>query len=192
MTCSRAAALPQTLALALAVLFASACSPAPPGTTNAPQAAAPAAAASDDTDNPDDGEAGNGTLRFQLEPDTTLSLPITLCAGAGKLLTVVGSEGTAQVDLRVVELPAMRDGAPLKDVTDAGYRFDGSDQGRGFQEVWQSRSIDEVVRDGNATQVRGSMYGLRMYDKGNGTYTTPEAINGGAELAFRLEVTCSE
>ena len=96
------------------------------------------------------------------------------------------------MDLRVVELPAMRDGAPLKDVTDAGYRFDGSDQGRGFQEVWQTSSIDEVVRDGDTTQVRGNMHGLRMYDKGDGTFTSPEAINGGAERTFRLEVTCSE
>lgn len=190
MTFTHKAALPQTLALALTVLLASGCGPAPADNAGATTPAArenPAA----DAENENESEFGSGTLSFRLEPDTTLPLPVTFCAGHGTILTIAGREGETQVDLRVIELPAMRDGAPLEEVTEAGYRFNGSDQGRNFQEVWQSRSMDEVVRDGDVTRVRGKMYGLRMYEKDNGAYTSPEAIDGGAEHAFTLEVTCS-
>ena len=177
MTFLRTAARPHNLALALTVLLASACGPRPADPATATAKPAPVAAADDDGD---EGEFGSGSLDFQLEPGASLPLPVTFCAGHGTILTIAGREGETQVDLRVIEQPAMRDGAPLEEVTQAGYRFNGTDQGRAFQEVWQSRSMDEVVRDGDTTRARGKMYGLRMYDKGNGAYTSPEAIDGGA------------
>lgn len=192
MTIFRAAALPQTLALALAVLFASACSgPTPadkPGEKPGASRAAPTSATSDD-DEDDEGGMGSGTLSFQLQPDAARTLPVTFCAGHGTILTVVGSEGEAQVDLRVIETPALRDGKPLNEVASVGYRFTGSDQGRAFSEIWQTKSIEEATRDGDTTRARGSLYGLRSYDKGNGVGTTPEST--GADRDFSLEVTCS-
>ena len=195
MTLFRTAALPQKLALALTVLLASACGgpksadPAAASTdTAATRAVAAAVAAANDKG---EGEFGSGTLSFHLQPGTPVPLPVTFCAGHGTILTIAAKEGETQVDLRVIELPSLRDGKPLDEVAQAGYRFTGSDQGRGFQEIWQSRSMDEVVRDGDTTRARGKMYGLRMYDNGNGTFSSPEAVDGGAERDFSLEVTCS-
>lgn len=196
MTFSRTASLPHTLTLALTVLIASGCGPktsdpaaagADPAATRA--VAAAVAAANDKGEGED--EFGSGTLSFHLPPAEPLPLPVTFCAGHGTILTIVGREGETQVDLRVIEQPAMRNGKPLEDVTQAGYRFTGSDQGRVFQEIWQTRSMDEVVRNGDVTRARGKMYGLRMYKKENGAFTSPEAIDGGTEHAFTLEVTCS-
>ena len=192
----RRAALPQHLALALTVLLISACGPKPadPAGTGADTAAtravaAAVAAAKDKGEDEGEGEFGSGTLSFQLSPDAPLTLPVTFCAGHGTILTIAAKEGEAQVDLRVVELPALRDGKPLKEVAEAGYRFTGSDQGRIFNDIWQTRSVDEATRDGNTTRVRGKMYGLRSYSKGNGVGTTPEST--GADRDFSLEVTCS-
>ena len=193
MTKFRAAVLPQTLALT--VLLASACSgpapadkPAAAAENAATRAIAAAVAGADDEDT---GGMGSGTLSFQLKPGAALPLPITFCAGYGTVLTVAGREGETQVDLRVIDAPAIRDGKTLEEVTEAGYRFTGKEEGRVFQEVWQTRSIDAVMRDGETTRARGKMYGLRMYAKDNGAYTSPEAIDGGAERDFSLEVTCS-
>ena len=193
MTIFRAAALPQTLALALAVLLASACS----GPTPADKAAAGAvggaarsiADAAMTADDKGGTGLGSGTLGFELQPDTHLTLPVTACLGHGTMFTVGAKEGETQVDMRVIELPALREDKPLKDVTEVGYRFTGSDQSRAFFEIWQTKSIDEVIRDGDTTRVRGKMYGLRSYDKGNGVGTTPEST--GADRDFSLEVTCS-
>lgn len=188
MTDPRRTALPSTLALALTVLLASACGDKPADPAPAGQAATAAAqpAKADDA-----GAFGSGTLSFQLPPGAPVPLPVTFCAGHGTILTIAGREGETQVDLRVVELPSMRNGAPLEQGTQVGYRFNGTDQGRVFQEVWQTRATDEVVRDGDTTRVRGKMHGLRMYDKGNGAFTSPEAIDNGADREFTLTVTCS-
>lgn len=196
MTLFRIAALPQALALGLTVVLVTACGsksadPAAASADNAATRAVAAAVAAANERDEREGEIGSGTLSFQLQPGAVLPLPVTFCAGHGKILTVVGREGETQVDLRVIELPAMRDGKSLEEVTQAGYRFSGSDQGRGFQEVWQTRSMDEVVRDGDTTRARGKMYGLRSYAKDNGAFTSPEAIDGGAVRDFNLEVTCS-
>lgn len=191
MTIFRKAALPQTLALTLTVLLISACgsTPADPAATGA---VAAAVAAANDMGK---GEFGSGTLRFDLQPDTHLTLPVTFCAGHGTILTIAAKERETQVDLRIYELPALREDKPLKDVTESGYRFTGSDKGRGFQEIWQTtsitqhaKSIEEVVRDGDTTRVRGKMYGLRSYNNGNGTGPSPADIG---ERDFSLEVTCS-
>jgi hypothetical protein len=192
MNTSLTAALPRTLALALTVLLASACADKPSDPIAASTApAATEAVASDDEPMFPEGAFGSGTLSFELKPDAALQLPVTFCAGQGTILTIAAREGEAQVDLRVIELPALRDGKPLVEVTEAGYRFTGTDQGRTFWDTWQTRSLDEVVRDGDTTRVRGKMYGLRSYDKGNGVGTTPEGIDGRALREFNLEVTCS-
>ena len=192
MTTVRAAALQQTLALALAVLLASACSGPTPGDKPVQKPGAsstPPAAMSDVDEDDDEGGFGSGTLSFELKPDAAMTLPVTFCAGHGTILTVVGKEGETQVDLRVIELPALKEGKPLKEIAEVGYRFTGSDQGRAFNEIWQTRSIDEATRDGYTTRARGKLYGLRSYDKGNGVGTTPEST--GADRDFSLEVTCS-
>ena len=194
MTICRTAALPQTLTLALTVLLISACGPKPAdpaaasADTPAARAVAATVAAAKGKNEGNEGEFGSGTLSFQLKPDAPLTLPVTFCAGHGKILTIAGRQADTQVDLRVIELPVLRDGKPLKEVTDAGYRFTGNDQGRDFNEIWQTKSMDEVIRDGDTTRVRGKMYGLRSYDEGNGTGSTPEALG---ERDFSLEVTCS-
>ena len=196
MTIFRNAALPQTFTLGLTVLLATACGPKPAdpaaaSAENAATRAVAAAVAAADDGRESAGEFGSGTLRFQLQPAASLPLPVTFCAGHGTILTIAGREGETQVDLRVIELPAMRDGKPLEEVAQAGYRFTGSEQGRVYQEIWQTRSMDEVVRDGDTTRARGKMYGLRMYAKDNGAFTSPEAIDDGVERDFSLEVTCS-
>ncbi|GAB2503845.1 hypothetical protein [Arenimonas alkanexedens] len=184
------AARPHALLLSLTVLLASACGSGP--ADPAASATMPAATVADeDDDYSDDAGLGSGALDFHLAPDTTLPLPVTFCAGQGTILTIAAREGETQVDLRVIELPTLRDGAPLEEVTEAGYRFTGEDQGRVFQEVWQSKAIDNVVRDQDTTRVSGTMYGLRMYDKGNGAFTSPEPIDDGAHHAFTISVTCS-
>jgi len=186
----RAEVRPQTLALVLTVLLVSACDPSPADPATTASNPAPVAAPTGDTGAK--GEFGSGTLEFHLEPDTTLPLPVTFCAGHGTILTVAGREGETQVDLRVIELEAARDGASLEKSTEVGYRFNGTDdQGRKFMEIWQTRSVDEVVRDGDSTRVRGKMYGLRSLDKGNGAGTSPEPVDGGAEHPFTLSVKCS-
>ena len=188
MTMFRAAALPQFLALALTVLLASACDGPKPADKAAAGAARPIADAAMAADDKSWTQIGSGTLSFDLQPDTHLTLPVTFCAGYGTVLTVSSKEGDAQVDLRVIELPALREDKPLKDVTEAGYRFTGNDQGRDFNETWQTRSIEEVIRDGDTTRVRGKMYGLRSYSKGNGVGTSPADVG---EQDFTLKVTCS-
>ena len=194
MTMFRDATRPQSLALALSVFLMSACSgPAPAdkpaaAADNAATRAIAAAVAGANEEGEDEGGLGSGTLNFQLQPDPALTLPITFCAGYGTILTVAGREGETQVDLRVIEATAMRDGRALEEVTEAGYRFTGSDEGRAFNEIWQTRSMDEVVRDGDTTRARGTLYGLRSYDKGNGVGTSPESVG---EREFTLEVTCS-
>ena len=189
MTTVRAAALPHTLALALAVLFASACSGPAPGDKPAgtPGASAAPSSAMSDADD-DEGEFGSGTLSLQLQPDAAMTLPVTFCAGHGTILTIAAKEGETQVDVRLIELPALRDGKPLDEIASVGYRFTGSDQDRAYNEIWQSRSIDEAIHEGDTTRVRGKLYGLRSYDKGNGTGSTPEDIG---ERDFSVEVTCS-
>ncbi|WP_157559346.1 hypothetical protein [Hydrogenophaga crassostreae] len=182
---------PQTLALALAVLLVSACDPAP--ADPAATASQPASAVAPAGESEDKGALGSGSLEFHLEPGTTLALPVTFCAGHGTILTVAGREGETQVDLRVIELEAARSGASLEKSTEVGYRFNGTDdQGRKFMELWQTRSIDAVVRDGDNTRVSGKLYGLRSFDKGNGAGTSPEPIDGGTEHAFTLSATCSK
>lgn len=192
MTMFRTAALPQALALTLTMLLASACDAPNPADKAAAGALAGAARSVADaamaTDDKDAGEFGSGTLSFDLQPDTHLTLPVTFCNGHGTIFTVNSKQGDAHVDLRVTELPALREDKPLKDVTEVGYRFTGSDQGRAFEEFWQTRSIDEAIRDGDITRVRGKMYGLRSYSKGNGMGTSPADIG---EHDFTLEVTCS-
>lgn len=180
----------KALALALAALLLSACEPTPadPATT----ASKPAPAVVPAANSEEKGAFGSGKLEFHLEPNTTLPLPVTFCAGHGTILTVAGREGETQVDLRVTELEAARGGASLERSTEVGYRTNGTDQGRAFMDLWQTRSVDEVIRDGDNTRVRGKMYGLRSFDKGNGTGTSPEPIDGGAERAFTLSVTCSK
>ena len=188
MTLSRAAALPQAIVLALTVLFASACG----GPTSADKPGAKSAPSSTTSETDDGaGEFGSGTLTFNLPPNAPLTLPVTFCAGHGTILTVVGKAGETQVDLRVPEMPGKRDRASLIERAEAGYRFNGSDQGRKFMELWQSRSMDDVVRDGDTTRVSGKMYGLRTYDNGDGTGSTPESIDDKAERSFSIEVTCS-
>lgn len=190
----RTVVLQQNFALALVVLLGSACSGPTPADKPAASAdnaatraiAATVAAANEKAEG--EGESGSGTLSFQLKPGAALTLPVTFCAGHGTILTIAGKEGETQVDLRVIELATLRDGKPLKEVAEAGYRFNGSDQGRNFFEIWQTRSMDEVTRDGNTTRVRGKMYGLRSYSKGNGVGTTAESIG---ERDFSLDVTCS-
>lgn len=164
MIISRTASLPQTLVLALAAMLASACSG--PTTAETPVFAASAAAAGPaEATGAGEGEFGSGTLRFELQPEKQLTLPVTFCAGHGTILTIAAQEGETQVDLRVTELPALREGKPLEDVADAGYRATGSDEGRVFYDIWQTKSMDEVIRDGDTTRARGTMYGLRSYDK---------------------------
>lgn len=187
----RSAVLPKTLALALAALLLSACEPTPADT--APVASKPAPVVAPAGNGEEKGAFGSGSLEFQLEPNATLPLPVSFCAGHGTILTIAGREGENQVDLRVTELEAARGGASLERSTEVGYRFNGTDdQGRKFSEIWQTRSIDEVVRDGDSTRVRGKMYGLRSFDKGDGTGTSPEPIDGGTEHAFTLSVKCSK
>lgn len=188
----RNAVRPQTIALALTALLLSACNPTPADpAANTVSKPAPETAPAD---NSGEKEAfGSGSLEFHLEPNTTLPLPVTFCAGHGTILTVAAREGETQVDMRVTELEAARGGASLEKSTEVGYRFNGTDdQGRKFLELWQTRSIDEVVRDGDSTRVSGKMYGLRSFDKGNGTSTSPEPVEGPAEQAFKLSVTCSK
>lgn len=190
MTTLRSAALPQTLALALTVLLASACSGPTPGDKPANQSRTSSASSSPVTEDDDEqGEVGSGTLTFQLQPDAAMTLPVTFCAGHGTIFTVTGKEGGTQVGMRLIELPALKEGKPLKEIADVGYGFTGNDQGRVFNETWQTRSIDEATRDGDTTRARGKMYGLRSYDKGNGMGTTPTST--GADRDFSLEVTCS-
>lgn len=192
MTVFRTAALPQALALTLTVLLASACDGPKPADKAAAGAVAGAARdiahAAMAADDKGGTGLGSGTLTFDLQPDTHLTLPVTACMGHGTMFTVGATEGLTQVDMRVIELPALREDKPLKDVTDVGYRFTGNDQGRDFNETWQTRSIDEVIRDGDTTRVRGKLYGLRSYSKGNGMGTSPAAIG---EHDFTLEVTCT-
>lgn len=194
MTIFRAAAVPQTLALVLAVLFASACggpTPADKTANKSGPSSTPSSAMSESDDDADEGGLGSGTLTFTLPPNAPLILPVTFCAGHGTILTVVGKQGESQVDVRVPEMPGKRDRASLIERTEAGYRFNGSDQGRTFMELWQSQSIDDVVRDGDTTRVSGKMYGLRTYDNGDGTGSTPESIDDKVGRDFSIEVTCS-
>ncbi len=195
----RTAALPQVLALALTVLLASACDGPKPADKAAAGAVGDAARSIADAAMAADDKSwtgvGSGTLSFDLQPDTHLTLPVTFCAGQGTILTIAAKEGDTQVDLRMYESPALREGKSLKDVTEAGYRFTGSDQGRNFDEFWQTnsitqsaKSIDEVIRDGDTTRVRGKMHGLRSYSNGDGTGTSPADIG---ERDFTLKVTCS-
>ncbi len=191
MTTVRAAALPQTLALALTVLLATACSGPTPADEPAQKPGAsstPSAAMSDVDENDDEGGFGSGTLSFELKPDAAMTMPVTFCAGHGTILTIAGKEGETQVDMRLIELPALKEGKPLKEIAEVGYRFTGSDQGRVFNDIWQTRSIDEATHDGDSIRARGRLYGLRSYEKGNGMGTTPEGIG---ERDFSLEVTCS-
>lgn len=189
MTISRSAALSQAIVLGLTMLFASGCSGPTAGDKSAEKPGASSVSSSAMSEDDDDaGEFGSGTLSFQLQPDAAITMPVTFCAGHGTILTIAGKEGEAQVDMRLIELPALRDGKSLKEIAEVGYRFTGTDEGRDFEEFWQTRSIEEAIHDGDITSARGKMYGLRSYSKGNGMGTTPESIG---ERDFTLKATCS-
>ncbi len=186
----RTAVMPQLLGLVLTVVVASACSGPTPADRAATGTASTSEVATDDS-NEGAGEFGSGTLTFNLQSNAPLTLPVTFCAGHGTILTIGASEGEAQVDVRVPELPGNRDRASMIERAEAGYRFNGTDQGRTFMEIWQSRSIEDVVRDGDHTRVSGTMYGLRSYDNGDGTGSTPEPVDGEGDREFNIDVTCS-
>lgn len=131
-----------------------------------------------------------GTMSFTLDRGVSLSLPVTFCAGFGTVLTVVAREGETQVDLRIVENPAMRNGMPVESGTVGSFRHAGSDDGRRFEELWSSERILQVLRDGPRTHVRGTMTGQRFYAIDEVRLAPGVPVEGGLEAGFSIEATC--
>lgn len=181
---SRYAVSPSAFPALLAVLLLAGCGsePATPAAAAAVGAAPPATEATG---------TGTGSLGFELASITTLELPVTYCAGAEAIYTVAANQGETQVDFRIVEHPVMRDGAPLEEVTQASMRRNGSAGGRDYLENWASTTITTVSRDGDETRISGRMQGQRMYANGDGSFTSPEPIDQGAERDFSLVSRCS-
>ena len=173
----------RSVALVLAAVLA-ACSGDPQ-----PQAGAsgPAAVVSStgDTDTDTAGE-----LRLQLRQDAPLVLPVTYCSGQEAIYTVVAKQGDLQVDMRVLEHPTMRGDKPLEAVTEASLQRSGTEDGRAYQDMWASKAVAKVERDGEATRISGRMQGIRMHAKGDGTFGSPVPIDQGALRDFSLESRC--
>lgn len=174
----------------LALLATTACGDAPapggaapksPPPAASPQAAAPAA----ETGAP-------GSIEFTLERGgVTATLPVTMCAGFGAVLNVVGRADGVQVDVQVVENAAMRAEMPLKMATTSGYRIEGTADGKRYQEVWTSKRNDTVVREGPLTRVTGVMTGIRMEGIDDTRYGPPAPIDGQREVPYTLSARCA-
>jgi len=135
---------------------------------------------------------GGGTLTFTLDRGVSLQVPITFCAGFGTVLTVVGRDGDAQVDTRIIENATMRGGEPLELSTVSGYRTTGEEDGKRYEEQWQSRSHQSVVREGASTRLTGTMYGQRFYATSDTAFGPPQPIEGGRDFGFTLEAQCEQ
>ena len=113
-----------------------------------------------------------------------------MCAGFGAVLNVVGMADGVQVDVQVVENPAMRADMPLKMATTSGYRIEGTADGKRYQEVWTSKRNDTVEREGLLTRVTGVMTGIRMEGIDDTRYGPPAPIDGQREVAYTLTARC--
>lgn len=119
-------------------------------------------------------------------------MPITVCTGFGTVLTVVARDGDAQVDTRIIENATMRGGQPLELSKASGYRTTGTENGRRYEEHWQSRSHQSVVREGANTRVSGAMYGQRFYATSDTAFGPPQPIGDGRDVGFTLEAQCAQ
>ncbi len=136
--------------------------------------------------------SGGGTLKFTLDRGVSLRMPITVCVGFGSVLTVVGREGDTQIDTRIIENATMRGGEPLELSTVSGYRTTGEEDGKRYEEQWQSRRHQSVVREGVSTRVTGVMYGQRLYATSDTTFGPPQPIDGGRDFGFTIEAQCAQ
>lgn len=135
---------------------------------------------------------GGGTLTFTLDRGVSLRMPITVCTGFGTVLTVVARDGDTQVDTRIIENATMRGGQPLELSTTSGYRRTGTQDGKRYEEQWQSRSHQSVVREGANTRVSGAMYGQRLYATSDTAFGPPQPIEEGRDIGFTLEARCAQ
>jgi hypothetical protein len=175
---------------ALAGLALASCGDAPaPGAAApkaAPAAATPQAAA------PAADPGAPGSIEFTLDRGgVTARVPVTMCAGFGAVLNVVGMADGVQVDVQVVENPAMRADMPLKMATTSGYRIEGTADGKRYQEVWTSKRNDTVEREGLLTRVSGVMTGIRMEGIDDTRYGPPAPIDGQREVPYTLTAQCA-
>lgn len=177
----------RTVVLASALLLAAtaACKPAPApsaspatGTPNAPGAPPIGDEAS--------ATVGEGELRFRLGGDVSLRLPVSYCAGAGTILTVMARDETHQVDLRLVDSERIRNGRPVEDVATVSYMLHGAD----YQDLWQTKAIGSVERAGSRTTVTGTLTGGHMVATSENSFAPPADLAGGQPVDFRLEVDC--
>lgn len=175
----------RSVALVLAAVLA-AC-----GGDPQPQAGAsgPTAVVSSAGDHAGDTDAA-GELRLQLGQDAPLVLPVTYCSGQEAMYTVVAKQGEMQVDMRVLEHSMMRGDKPLEAVTEASLQRSGTEDGRAYQDMWASKEVGKVERDGEATRISGRMQGIRMHANGDGTFGSPVPIDQGALRDFSLESRC--
>lgn len=139
-----------------------------------------------------DGGTGGGTLTFTLDRGVSLQMPITFCAGFGTVLTVVGRDGDTQVDTRIIENATMRGGEPLELSTASSYRTVGEEDGKRYEELWQSRSHQSVVREGASTRLTGTMYGQRFYATSDTAFGPPQPVEGGRDFEFTLKAQCEQ
>jgi hypothetical protein len=133
-----------------------------------------------------------GTLVFKLDRGVSVQLPITFCTGFGTVLTVVGRKGDTQVEARIIENTTMRGGEPLELSTVSGYRTTGEEDGRRYEEQWQSRSHQAVKREGAVTRITGTMYGQRFYATSETAFGPPQPIDSGRDFGFTLEAQCAQ
>lgn len=157
---------------------------APPSNVAAPGAA-------DSSSEAPEGLTG-GVVEFTLDRGVTLVLPVTFCAGAGTVLTVVGREGETQVDVRIIENEMMRGKAPIEESTETTYRFAGDESGRRYEELWESTSNRTVIREGDTTRIEGEMRGRRMYATGETTFSPPQPIDDDQTYRFSLLARCAQ
>lgn len=136
--------------------------------------------------------SGGGTLTFTLDQGVSLQMPITVCTGFGTVLTVVGRDGDTQVDTRIIENTTMRGGQPLELSTSSGYRTTGMEDGKRYEEQWQSRSHQSVVREGAITRITGMMYGQRLYATSDTAFGPPQPIEDGRDIGFSIEAKCAQ
>lgn len=133
-----------------------------------------------------------GFIEFSLgRGGVAARLPVTLCAGFGAVLTVVGIEGEAQVEVQVIESPVMRGDLPLAQATTSGYRRTGVADGRRYQEIWTSHRNQSVVREDRLTRVTGTMTGQRMEAIDDTRFGPPMTIDGQRELPYTLTARCA-
>lgn len=180
---------PQWL-VALACLALAGCgdasAPGAAASKSVPAAAAPQAAA------PATDPSAPGSIAFTLERDgVTTKLPVTMCAGFGAVLTVVGMADGVQVDVQVVENPAMRADMPLTMVTTSSYRIEGTADGKRYHELWTSKRNETVEREGLLTRVTGVMTGIRAEGIDDTSYGPPAPIDGQREVPYTLTARCA-